>query len=187
MTVQISTQIIHASIASVINQVEANANIYDNPNQQGTTYPAWFIVHRSPVEVRRDFGRHNGGNRYELTYQIDIWYMIQQNITCLFDKYTAVAEDLDSKIEYLPIFNSDAVVHLYDRSWSLEMNSMKYSFTLKLRVYSDKRITPEPEEILTIDNIREFIKGTDQTLDQSTEDETDNDNQQNNTEQGDEP
>ena len=134
MSIEISTQIIHNSFAQVINQIDAKANIYDNPNQQGTVYPAWFIVHRSPVEVMRDFGKRYGGNRYQLTYQIDIWYMIQQNIPRLYDQYASMAEQLDEKLEYLPIFGSDAVVHVYDKSWSLELNAMKYSTTLRLRV-----------------------------------------------------
>lgn len=135
MPIEISTQIIHASYAAVINSIDPNANIYDNPNQQGTAYPAWFIVHRAPVEVQRDVGKRYGGNRYTLTYMIDIWYMIQQNIPRLYDQYTQVAEELDSKIDYLPIHGSDAVVHVYDRSWSLELNCLKYSTTLRLRVY----------------------------------------------------
>lgn len=60
--------------------------------------------------------------------------MIQQNIPRLYDQYTAIAEQFDKEIEYLPIFGSDAVVHVYDKSWSLELNSMKYSTTLRLRV-----------------------------------------------------
>lgn len=135
MSIEISTQIIHASYAAVINSIDPNANIYDNPNQQGTAYPAWFIVHRAPVEVQRDVGKRYGGNRYTLTYMIDIWYMIQQNIPRLYDQYTQVAEELDSKMDYLPIHGSDAVVHVYDRSWSLELSCLKYSTTLRLRVY----------------------------------------------------
>jgi hypothetical protein len=160
MPVSISTQIIHASYASVINQVQPNANIYDNPNQQGTIYPAWFIVHRSPVEVTRDVGKRDNGNRYNLTYQIDIWYMIQQNITRLYDQYSQMAEALDEKIEYLPIFGTDAVVHVLERSWSLEMNAMKYSTTLRLRVYKDSDFTPEPMQVIS--DLQEFIRGNSQ-------------------------
>jgi hypothetical protein len=152
MSVPITTQIIHASFASVIRQIDANANIYDNPNQQGTAYPAWFIVHRSPVEVQREFGKIIGGNRYTLTYQIDIWYMIQQNITRLYDQYTQVAEALDAKLEYLPIFGSNAVVHVFDRSWSLELQSLKYSTTLRLLVFVDnKDFVYEPFDVITLD------------------------------------
>ena len=54
----------------------------------------------------------------------------------MFDQYTQIAELLDKGLEYLPIFGSNAVTHVYDRSWSLEMNSMKYTTTLRLRVSS---------------------------------------------------
>lgn len=162
MTVEISTQIIHNSYAAVINKIDPKANIYDNPNQQGTAYPAWFIVHRSPVEVARDFGKRMNGNCYMLTYQIDIWYMIQQNIPRLYDQYTAIAERFDAEIEYLPIFGSDAIVHVYDRSWSLELNAMKYSTTLKLRVFADKNFVFTPMEV--IDDISVFLKNQNQSV-----------------------
>lgn len=178
MPIEINTQIIHASYASVINQVQPNANIYDNPNQQGTVYPAWFIVHRSPVEVTRDFGRINTGNRYNITYQIDLWYMIQQNITAMFDKYRAVAESLDSYIEYLPIFGTDAVVHVYDRMWNIEMNAMKYSTTLRLRVFTEKHPVFNPIETITFE---EFIKlaGIQPVEQPAVEQQTNNEGQSN--------
>lgn len=156
MPVSISTQVIHASYAAIISEIDKDANIYDNPNQQGTAYPAWFIVHRSPVEIQRELGKRLNGNRYILTYQIDIWYMVQQNITRLYDIYTQIAEQLDEKIEYLPIFGSDAIVHVYDRSWSLELNALKYSTTLRLRVFVDKDFKLEPMAV--IEDIRAFIK-----------------------------
>lgn len=162
MPIEISTQIIHNSYAAVINKIDPNANIYDNPNQQGTAYPAWFIVHRSPVEVAREFGKRMNGNCYMLTYQIDIWYMIQQNIPRLYDQYTAIAERFDSEIEYLPIFGSDAVVHVYDRSWSLELNAMKYSTTLKLRVFADKNFVFTPIEV--IEDLSVFLKNQNQSV-----------------------
>lgn len=162
MSIEISTQIIHNSYAAVINKIDHKANIYDNPNQQGTAYPAWFIVHRSPVEVAREFGKRMNGNCYMLTYQIDIWYMIQQNIPRLYDQYTAIAERFDSEIEYLPIFGSDAIVHVYDRSWSLELNAMKYSTTLKLRVFADKNFAFTPIEV--IEDLSVFLKNQNQSV-----------------------
>ena len=162
MSVEISTQIIHASFASVINSVQQNANIYDNPNQQGTAYPAWFIVHRSPVEVQKELGKRNNGNRYLLTFQIDIWYMLQQNITRLFDQYSQMAEALEYKLQYLPIFGSDAVVQVYDRSWSMELNALKYSTTLKLRVYTDEKFVFTPMEV--IEDLSVFLKNQKESI-----------------------
>lgn len=156
MAVEITTQIIHASYAAVINEIQPNANIFDNPNQQGTVYPAWFIVHRSPVEVQKDMSRRYNGNRYNITYQIDLWYMIEQNIPRLYDQYTHVAEALDAKLEYMPIFGSDAVVHVHDRTWALEMNALKYSTTLRLRVYVDSNFVFEPIDV--IEDLQAYLK-----------------------------
>ena len=150
MAITINTQTIHASIAAVLKEIDAEANIFDNPNQQGTPYPAWFIVHRSPVEIQKEIGR------YVLVYQIDIWYMLKQNITRLYDQYSSVAEQLDDKLEYLPIYGTNnALVHVYDRSWGLELNALKYSITLRLRVSRDK--TPDVY-MQVIEDLQTFIK-----------------------------
>jgi hypothetical protein len=162
MPIEISTQIIHNSFATVINKIQPGANIYDNPNQQGTTYPAWFIVHRSPVELQRHVGKRKDGNRYLITFQIDLWYMLQQNITRLFDQYTAIAEQLAYNLQYLPIFGSDAVVQVYDQSWSLELNALKYSTTIKLRVYTDEDFVFTPMEVIT--DLETFIKGQNEAV-----------------------
>ena len=159
MPVSISTQIIHASFAAVINSIQPNANIYDNPNQQGTVYPAWFIVHRSPVEIKRDFGRINGGNRYNLTYQIDLWYMLQENITGLYDKYTEIAEALDEKLEYLKVFGSDAVLHVHDRTWELSLNALKYSVTLRFPVWA-KSIKELDVYMQVIEDLQVFLRNS---------------------------
>lgn len=161
MPIEISTQIIHNSFATVINKIQPGANIYDNPNQQGTTYPAWFIVHRSPVEIQRHVGKRNNGNRYLITFQIDLWYMLKQNITRLFDQYTQIAEQLAYNLQYLPIFGSDAVTQVYDQSWSLELNALKYSTTIKLRVYTDENFVFTPMEVIS--DIETFIKGNTQS------------------------
>lgn len=152
MSIEISTQVIHASIASVLSGIDSNAEIFDNPTQQGTPYPAWYIVHRSPVERQRECG-----NRYVLVYQIDIWYLLKQNITRLYDQYTAVAERLQEVIEYLPIYgHSNTLIHTYDNSWGLEMNAMKYSITLRIRC--SKSTKPETK-MQVIEDLQVFLKG----------------------------
>jgi hypothetical protein len=162
MPVEISTQIIHASYATVINRIQPNANIYDNPNQQGTDLPAWFIVHRSPVEIRKELGKRHGGSRFEITYSIDIWYMLKQNITRLYDQYTEIAERLDEELEYLPVFNSDAVLHVHDRSWSLEMNALKYSTTLRFKVYGD--VSDVIPKMQVIEDVDVFLKNQNESF-----------------------
>ena len=151
MPIELSTQLIHASIASVLNRIDPNAEIFDNPTQQGTPYPAWYIVHRAPVERQRECG-----NRYVLVYQIDIWYMLQQNITRMYDQYTAIAERLQEEIEYLPIYGYENVlIHTYENSWGLEMNAMKYSITLRIRC---SRSASPDVKMAVIEDLDVFIK-----------------------------
>lgn len=159
MSIELSTQLIHASIASVLSQIDSSAEVFDNPTQQGTPYPAWYIVHRAPVERQRECG-----NRYILVYQIDIWYLLKQNITRLYDQYTSVAEQLQEMIEYLPVYGYDGVcVHTYENSWGLELNAMKYSITLRLRC---SRSTVPDTKMQVIEDIQTFIKGLGITLGQ---------------------
>lgn len=157
MSIQIDTQVIHASIASVLNGIDPAAQIFDNPTQQGTPYPAWYIVHRAPVERQREVG-----NRYILVYQIDIWYLLQQNITRMFDQYTAVAEQLQEQIEYLPIYGFENVcIHTFENSWGLEMNAMKYSITLRIRC---SRSTEPDTKMAVIENLEVFLKSLQTTV-----------------------
>lgn len=152
MPIELSTQLIHASIAAILRDIDPNAEIFDNPTQQGTPYPAWYIVHRQPVERQRECG-----NRYMLVYGIDIWYMLQQNITRMYDQYTQVAERLQDVMEYLPIYGHPGVlIHTYENSWNLELNAMKYSITLRLRC--SRNTVPEPK-MQVIEDLRVFIKG----------------------------
>lgn len=150
MAIEITTQLIHASYATVIRSIDENANIYDNPNQQGTIYPAWFIVHRSPVELQKGIGR------WTVVYQIDVWYMLKSNQTRLYDQYSAIAEQLDDRLEYLPIFGTDACVHVLNRSWGLELDALKYSTTLNL--YASKGPKPSIPNMQVIQDLHVFLK-----------------------------
>lgn len=152
MGIEVSTRLIHASIAQVLHEISPDAEIFDNPNQQGTPYPAWFIVHRSPVEVRREI------RRYYITYYIDVWYLIKQNLTQMFDQYTRIAEQLADKLEYIPVYGYKGVVlHTFETSWSIEMTAMKYSITLRLVCSRDNGV-PQPK-MEVIEDFQTFIKG----------------------------
>jgi hypothetical protein len=137
MAITINTPIIHKSYASVLSRIDPNALIFDNPNQQGTKLPAWFIVHREPVSSTCAIDGYQW-----VVYAIDIYYMVEYNKPRLFDEYAAIADQLDLELEYLPIYGTDAVVHVFDRSWELAMNALKYSTTLRLRVHPSVQREP---------------------------------------------
>lgn len=152
MSIVIDTQVIHKSLAQLILRITPDAYIYDNPNQQGTHLPAWFIVHREPVNIKEDLH-----GRYWLNYGIDLYYMLDFNLPHLFDDYAAIADQLGEISEYLPIYGYENVVtHTYERSWGMYMDALKFSMNLKFRVTKDA--TP-PAYMEVIEDLRVFLKG----------------------------
>lgn len=151
MPISIDTPTIHKSYATVLSQIDPNAVIFDNPNQQGTKLPAWFIVHREPVSSTCAIDGYQW-----LVYAIDIYYMVEYNKPRLFDEYAAIADQLDLNLEYLPVYGTNGeLIHVFDRSWELAMNALKYSTTLRLRVRPGT--TPAPY-MNVIENFGVFIK-----------------------------
>lgn len=150
MGTTIDTPTIHKSLAQLVLRVTPKAYIFDNPNQQGTALPAWFIVHREPVSHTLDTE-----GRYWLVYNIDLYYMLEMNTPHLFDDYSSIANALDLIAEYLPIYGSDAIVHTYERSWGMYMDALKYSMTLRFRVVPNS----EPAEYMdVIEDLQVFLK-----------------------------
>lgn len=148
--IAIDTPLIHKSIATVLSSINSNAYIYDNPNQQATKLPAWFITHREPVKIEREIGRA------WLIYSIDLFYMLEYNTPRLFDDYATVADSLNTSLIYLPIYGLDGVkTQVYEREWGLQLDALKYSFTLRFRVKQD---TVPDEKMQVIEDLSVFLK-----------------------------
>ena len=149
---EISTALVHKSLAAaIIANVDACAVVYDNPNQQGTKLPCWFIVHREPVSIIRENQR-----RAWLVYAIDLYYMRELNTPRLFDEYAEKGDALDCALTYLPIYGAnEAVWHVFDRSWELAMNCLKYSLTLRIRCAPS---IVEPPKMAVIEDLDVFLK-----------------------------
>ncbi|MBQ1759761.1 MAG: hypothetical protein IIZ94_08765, partial [Prevotella sp.] len=58
-------------------------------------------------------------------------------------------------LTYLPLYDSDVIVHVYERSWELAMNCLKYSLTLRFRVSPEVALVPKMQ---VIEDLRTFIK-----------------------------
>lgn len=149
MAIEVTTPLIHKSLSTFLLSITPGAYIYDNPNQQGTKIPAWFIVHRSPVSIVREIGRA------WLTYEIDLYYMLQLNLPNTFDQYAAIADSLNTSFEYLTIFGTTSKIHVLERNWALQLDCLKYSITLKLRV---SRSTVLNEKMRVIEDMQVFLK-----------------------------
>jgi hypothetical protein len=157
MAIIIDTPTIHKSLAQLVLSITPNACVYDNPNQQGTHLPAWFIVHREPVDIKEDLH-----GRWWLNYHIDLFYMLDFNGPHLFDDYSAIADQLGDASEFLPIYgNTGVVVHTYERSWGMYMDALKFSINLKFRVTRD---ATTPAYMQVIEDFDAFIKPTLRTI-----------------------
>ena len=151
MAIIIDTPTIHKSLAQLVLSITPNACVYDNPNQQGTRLPAWFIVHREPVDIKEDLH-----GRWWLNYHIDLFYMLDFNGPHLFDDYSAIADRLGESGEYLPIYgHENVVIHAFERSWGMYMDALKCSMTFKIRVTRDS--TP-PVYMEVIEDLQVFLK-----------------------------
>lgn len=135
------------SINSVIDAIAGNLRdkagatyVYNNPNQQNTQYPCWFInlVPTNSID-RVTMAR----NLRSLT--IDLVYHEQINEIILFDNYIAQAEILDEKllfIDYPYSFRDDegntisgiAKIRTIERHWTIDRTALHYMFTLPFHV-----------------------------------------------------
>lgn len=149
MAIVIDTPIVHKSIATVLKAIDGQAYIYDNPNQQATKLPAWFIIHREPVKIEREI------SRAWLVYSLDLFYMLEYNTTRLFDDYARIADDLNTSLIYLPIYGKDIKVQVYEREWGLQPDALRYSITLRFRVRQD---TVLDEKMQVIESLDVFLK-----------------------------
>lgn len=70
-------------------------NIYTNPNQQNDRLPCWHINFIPPGSLSPSAVH----NRYYRNLGMDLVYLEQFNDPLLYDKYLAMAELLDEKLE----------------------------------------------------------------------------------------
>ena len=156
MSIVIDTPLVHKSIATILKAIDSNAYIYDNPNQQATKLPAWFIIHREPVKIEREIGRA------WLVYSLDLCYMLEYNTTRLFDDYATIADNLNTALIYLPIYGYEGVkTQVYEREWGLQLDALRYSITLRFRVSQD---TVLDEKMQVIESLDVFLKNQHESI-----------------------
>lgn len=150
MSIVIDTPLVHKSIATVLASIDPSAYIYDNPNQQATKLPAWFIIHREPVKIEREI------NRAWLIYSLDLCYMCEYNTPRLFDDYATISDSLNTALIYLPIYGHEGIkAQVYEREWGLQLDALKYSITLRFRVSQD---AVPVEKMQVISDLAVFLK-----------------------------
>lgn len=117
---------------------------YEDPNQQGSHPPMFFLQTRyASVENLLD-GRHLR------TLGLDLTYLLDYNLPDMQQQYQSAGEQLDLLLDTFPYTDGEntALVRAYTREWRVDEDAMHYKF--ELRIIAE---IPEDEtKMATIEN-----------------------------------
>lgn len=159
----VSIVLITHALADMLTTHFPGIKVYNNPNQQDTELPAWFIMFMPLSGIKPEIG-----NRYRRVMGVDLVYLEEYNKTNLYDKYLAMAETLDENLDLLAC-NYEVIVdeakgeterhtaylHTYNREWKADLAEMHYQFRLEFRASRD---LPDDVKMLVIQELTEMIK-----------------------------
>lgn len=124
---------IQDSIAGVLRRDMGAVNVYNNPNQQNTHYPAWFINFISPSGIDQPTT-----GRMMRKLKFDIFYKLDKNITDLYDQYISMADRMDEKLELIPypsIEQPETLIRVNkDRKWTIALDALHYLCNINVLV-----------------------------------------------------
>lgn len=151
MKPKIDISSISNALADVLAENFPDSTIYDNPNQQGTELPAWFINYIPGSTIKKAIG-----NRYWRNLHIDLVYLVEYDLPDLYDQYRAAAETLDEVLEMFK-YKKDGqeyLIRTYDRTWRMDLSAMHYELRLDLRVSKETIKDPLMQRV---DDLNETI------------------------------
>lgn len=160
---EISLFLIQTAFANFLREETGVEYVYTNPNIQNNKLPCWHINFIPPATMTPS----SVNNRHFRNLGMDLVYMVQFDDVNLFDKYLAMAELLDEKLELLAFpytFQEDeeaepetryAYLRIYDRDWNAGLDVLHYRFELNLRV---SRSRDPNVKMRIIEELNEYIK-----------------------------
>lgn len=159
--IEVTVQIIQDAIAGFLKNKVGATKVYNNPNQQGTEFPAWFI-HLIPLT---GISYPAVGGRLLRNFQIDLVYTEQYNLVDLYDIYLQKAEEMDYLLEYIEypykVLNEDGTVEIeialirpMNKEWSIDLQSLHYKFQLNLHV---RRYEGDNPKMMVIEELHEYV------------------------------
>lgn len=149
----ISNSLINEALAGMLQKYFPQCDVYDNPNQQNTKLPAWFIQYVPDSSITKEIN-----NRYIRTFEIDLVYLVEYNVPDLYDQYREAAETLDEVMGMFQyIYENNAFfIHTFNRNWRIDLDALHYRLKLKIRASLQQTDNPVME---TIEDINESVKG----------------------------
>lgn len=120
------------SLADYLAPVLPGAAMYEDPNQQGSQPPCWFL------QTRYNRLKLEMGGYWLRTLGLDLTYLLDYNLPDLQRQYQAAAEVLDLVMETFPYSDGSSegqvLLRTYDRGWTVDLDAMHYKFELRERV-----------------------------------------------------
>jgi hypothetical protein len=143
---EIDMRIISSALADFLTARFPAATVYDNPNQQNTVIPAWFINYMPDASITKQID-----GRYNRKFNIDLVFLEDYNLPGLYDIYRNAAEVLDESLELFSFEQNGETYWLrtYERNWTADLSALHYKFRLEMRVsqYSDSVKMQEIQEL----------------------------------------
>ena len=125
------------SLAEFLSKEYPEYPVYDSPNQQGTSFPCFFIFYMpSTIE-------DHVGNRYFRDLGVDIVFVQQRNLANGNQRIHEIADFLDRNLE--DFHSSDgsgdsALLATWERRWSIEDEELHYQFHIKERMLIEENV-----------------------------------------------
>lgn len=137
------------SLAGVLSAQYPNYPVYASPNQQGTSYPCFFVFFM-PSTIEEHIG-----NRLARDLGVDIVFVQQRNIAGGNEEIIRIADYLDQVMTEFPYQDGSGKivpVHTCERQWQTEDQELHYQFHIRERVAL-------PEEKKPMQNMEENHAG----------------------------
>ena len=125
------------SLAELLSEGYPEYPVYDSPNQQGTSFPCFFIF-CMPSTIEDQIG-----NRYLRDLGVDIVFVQQRNLTNGNQKIHEIADFLDRNLEmfrYSDVGEDSALIAAWDRRWSIEDEELHYQFHIRERILMEETV-----------------------------------------------
>ena len=131
------------SLAEYLAPLFPGVSFYEDPNQQGTRCPCFFLQQRDAETSLRT------GGRFLRRVRLDLTYLEDYHLPDLQRRYEAAAQILDRCMETFPyVLPGDAspqettLLRTYDRSWRIDPDALHYRFELQVWEVPAKEGTP---------------------------------------------
>ncbi len=130
------------SLGDILKNRYPDYPVYDSPNQQGETYPCFFIFFM-PSTMDEEVG-----NRFIRDLGVDIVFVQQRNIVNGHTQMHEVADYLDEVLGlflYLDGNGEEAFIRTYERQWQYEDQELHYQFHIRERMGFSEQVNPMRE------------------------------------------